>query len=100
MLSSLPLRTTALALLLGGALLLPADAGEKAGDLPRYQLQVGQELVYEGSSQFKHTKGTLDSTNSFRVWDVAANKILVIPFLLDYSARPSNTSRQNAGTPR
>jgi thiol-disulfide isomerase/thioredoxin len=71
--SSPSLRTAALALLLGGTLLLPADAGEKAGDLPRYQLQVGQELVYEGSSQFKHTTGTLDSTNSYHIWVVAAN---------------------------
>jgi thiol-disulfide isomerase/thioredoxin len=66
MLSCLPL-------LLGGALLFPAQSGKPAGGLPRYNLQVGQELVYEGGSQFKHTSGTLDSTNSYRIWVVAAN---------------------------
>jgi thiol-disulfide isomerase/thioredoxin len=68
---SLPLRTAALALLLGGA--LTAGAGEQAGDLPRYRFQVGQELVYDGGTRFKHTNGTLDYTHTYRLWVVAAN---------------------------
>jgi thiol-disulfide isomerase/thioredoxin len=58
-----------LSLWLGGALLLQVGAGE----LPRYNLQVGQELVYEGGSQLKYARGTHDSTNRYNVWVVAAN---------------------------
>src|SRR5947209_5700566 len=42
----------------------PAGAAEPAA-VPRYRLQVGQELVYSGSSTFKYTNGQLNDRSSW-----------------------------------
>jgi thiol-disulfide isomerase/thioredoxin len=67
-----------LARLAGAALLLCAcagrgDAAEPAGKLPRYHLQVGQELVYSGSSTFKHQSGQFTDKDTWHVWVTRAN---------------------------
>jgi RNA polymerase sigma factor (sigma-70 family) len=55
------------------ALLFQGQSRKPAADLPRYKFQVGQELSYEGTYQFKDINNSYDETNSIRVWVVAAN---------------------------
>jgi peroxiredoxin len=48
-------------------------AEEKAPSLPRYKLQVGQELRYQGSDTFKYEGGEIASSGSWNVWVVRQN---------------------------
>src|SRR5262245_33419745 len=62
--------------LLGVVLALPrAGAADSPFPLPRYRLQVGQELLYSGSSEFKYKDGRQRTEKStWRVWVVRENK--------------------------
>lgn len=44
-----------------------------ASDLPRYRLQVGQELVYKGESIFRYEGGAHGTRDSWNVWVVREN---------------------------
>jgi peroxiredoxin len=59
--------------LLLGLLAAPAAAAGPAGKVPRYRLQVGQELTYRGSDEFKYDRGRLLTRTSWRIWVVRAN---------------------------
>lgn len=53
-----------------------ADSQERAklaAALPRYRLQVGQQLDYETSSSQKYQSGEFKSAADWRIWVVAAN---------------------------
>src|SRR5262245_14276808 len=67
---------TALAsVLLGGVLALPlAGAANSPFLLPRYRLQVGQELIYSGSSESKFEGGQSTEKSTWRIWVVRQNK--------------------------
>src|SRR5439155_13612174 len=52
------------------SLLSPAIADEV---LPRYRLQVGQELRYTGKSEFKYQGGEHNYDNTWRIWVVRQN---------------------------
>lgn len=54
-----------------GAML--AGAAEPATPLPRYRLQLGQELVYRVKDEFKYQNGSLLTDVSWNVWVVRAN---------------------------
>jgi thiol-disulfide isomerase/thioredoxin len=64
------------ALAAAGVLMLAAAglrAEENAPPLPRYKLQVGQELRYQGSDTFKYEGGEIASEGSWNVWVVRVN---------------------------
>src|SRR5262245_4468424 len=62
-------------ILLGGVLPLPrAGAADAPFPLPRYRLQVGQELLYSGSSEMKYEGGQHAEKSTWRVWVVRQNK--------------------------
>ncbi|HVX60360.1 MAG TPA: hypothetical protein VHC19_07160, partial [Pirellulales bacterium] len=42
--------------------------------LPRYQLEIGQQLDYETSSSQKYQSGELKSAADWRIWVVSANQ--------------------------
>ena len=44
-----------------------------AGELPRYKLQVGQNLSYSGSDEFKYQNGKFITETTWRVWVVRQN---------------------------
>jgi peroxiredoxin len=44
-----------------------------AEELPRYRLQVGQELIYSGQSEFKYQNGQYGNKDSWHIWVVKAN---------------------------
>jgi thiol-disulfide isomerase/thioredoxin len=54
-------------LLLGAEILV---AGESQSQLPRYRLQVGQELVYRGGSELNSDERTFIRHNAWHVWVV------------------------------
>jgi thiol-disulfide isomerase/thioredoxin len=43
------------------------------GDVPRYRLASGDELVYEGGDQFKFKNGTFDTHTTLHVWVTRKN---------------------------
>src|SRR5438876_9308552 len=51
-----------------------AAAGEQGAKPPRYQLQVGQELVYKSDSEFTYEGGKFRDQATWTVWVVRANK--------------------------
>jgi peroxiredoxin len=58
------------------AVLGPLATARAAGDsdvLPRYRLKIGQELKYQGTSEFKYDSGSLAHQNDFTFWVVRAN---------------------------
>src|SRR5262245_26133633 len=62
-------------ILLGGVLALPrAGAADAPFPLLRYRLQVGQELIYNGSSETKFSKSQSAVKSTWRVWIVRENK--------------------------
>lgn len=48
-------------------------AGESDDTVPRYRLQVGQELSYRGGSEFKFEGGKHVTRDTWRVWVVSEN---------------------------
>ena len=61
--------------LLGGVLALPrAGAANPSFPLLRYRLQVGQELLYSGGSEFKYEGSQSAEKSTWRVWVVRQNK--------------------------
>lgn len=61
---------TTLALL---CLSVPAWADEADQPVPRYRLQVGQELKYQGSSEFQYQGGTHGYKTDWQVWVARQN---------------------------
>jgi peroxiredoxin len=55
------------------ALVATASAAGESDELPRYRLKVGQELKYQGKSEFKYDSGSLGSQNDWTFWVVRAN---------------------------
>lgn len=45
----------------------------RAGDLPRYKLAVGQEIQYEGTSDFQYQSGSFHTDQSWTAWVVRQN---------------------------
>jgi hypothetical protein len=61
--------------LLGGVLSLPlTGAAESPFALPRYRLQVGQELIYSSSREFKYEGGQSVEKSTWQVWIVRQNR--------------------------
>ncbi len=48
-------------------------ASEPSSTLPRYRLQVGQELIYESNGEFKYNGGEQVSEGHWNIWVVRAN---------------------------
>ena len=59
----------AITALLTLTLYLPA----RAEDLPRYKLSVGQEIQYQGSSDFKYESGSFHTDSNWTAWVVRQN---------------------------
>src|SRR5262245_36312624 len=59
--------------LLIGLVLVSAPPAEKA-DLPRYRLEVGQEIAYAGQSELKYKGGAHRSKLATTLWVTRANK--------------------------
>ena len=55
------------------ALVATACAAGGSDELPRYRLKVGQELKYQGKSDFKYDNGSLAYQNDWTFWVVRAN---------------------------
>ncbi|WP_422927735.1 TlpA family protein disulfide reductase [Singulisphaera sp. PoT] len=55
------------------AFLRPTRADEAASAVPRYQLQVGQELKYKGSSELKYADGAHGFKTDWQAWVVRKN---------------------------
>jgi peroxiredoxin len=55
------------------ALVATASAAGGSDEMPRYRLQVGQELKYQGKSEFKYDNGSLGHQNDWTFWVVRAN---------------------------
>ncbi len=53
--------------------LLVSFTPARADDLPRYKLKLGQELTYQGTSDFKFESGSFGSKMDWQVWVVRAN---------------------------
>ena len=54
---------------------LPAvQADETPAGVPRYRLQVGQELRYAGQSEFKYDNGAHHTESTFRIWVIRENE--------------------------
>jgi len=49
------------------------QADENANTVPRYRLQVGQDLKYQGSSEFKYENGSHGYKTEWQVWVVRQN---------------------------
>ena len=49
------------------------DAATSADELPRYRLEVGQEITYESASEFNYTGGSLITQTKWQIWVVARN---------------------------
>src|SRR5437867_1033060 len=72
---------TALSLLASAATLLGAEGNPAGGDaatksqspLPRYKLEVGQELIYEGSSRFHYENGSHGTKDRTTFWVTRLN---------------------------
>jgi thiol-disulfide isomerase/thioredoxin len=45
----------------------------RAADVPRYKLEVGQELVYEGTTRFKYQNGSHGTTDKTTFWVTGKN---------------------------
>ena len=58
--------------LLALLMVIPARSAE-AQPPPRYRLEVGQELVYEGSSQFKYQNGSHGTKDKTTFWVTRKN---------------------------
>ena len=54
------------------ALVTTACAAGGSDELPRYRLQVGQELKYLGKSAFKYDNGSLAYQNDWTFWVIRA----------------------------
>jgi len=65
-------RGLSLVLVCGG--LVAAQATGAPPELPRYRLQVGQELQYAGKSEFKYDNGQHNTDSTWRIWVVRQNK--------------------------
>jgi peroxiredoxin len=65
--------TTRLILGLAWLAFFQGRACEAAEALPRYKLQVGQELKYSGHTEFKYQNGTMIYDSTWRVWVVRKN---------------------------
>lgn len=50
----------------------PASRDDKPA-LPRYRLEVGQELLYRGEDKFEYTGGSFRSRTSWQIWVVRKN---------------------------
>lgn len=50
-----------------------ARADEPADSVPRYRLQAGQELKYQGSSDFHYENGSFGSKDEWQAWVLQAN---------------------------
>jgi thiol-disulfide isomerase/thioredoxin len=50
-----------------------AAAAIPAAELPRYKLEVGQDLTYSGSDEFKYQNGKFITETKWRVWVVRQN---------------------------
>jgi thiol-disulfide isomerase/thioredoxin len=48
-------------------------AAESVDPVPRYRLEVGQELIYRGESEFKYESGKHVTSDTWRVWVVSQN---------------------------
>ncbi len=48
-------------------------AAEPETPLPRYRLEVGQELIYQGGSLFKYESGAFDDRSSWHFWVTRTN---------------------------
>src|SRR5690349_10548553 len=61
----------------GGTLFLAmcvgASVAASAEPLPRYRLQVGQELAYRGSDEFKYERGRFVTRETWKIWVVREN---------------------------
>jgi thiol-disulfide isomerase/thioredoxin len=55
------------------AALHAADSPASEDAVPRYQLKVGQELTYEGSSDFHYTGGSQKTTDHLTLWMTRQN---------------------------
>jgi thiol-disulfide isomerase/thioredoxin len=49
------------------------EAAAPEGELPRYELKLGQELHYSGTSTFKYDSGSFDSSSDWKIWVVREN---------------------------
>lgn len=58
---------------LRSTVLQSAQAAEADEQIPRYRLQVGQELIYRGGSDFKYEGGKFVYGESWKVWVVRQN---------------------------
>ena len=66
------LRTTIVAAAVG-VMISAVSALAQSGAPPRYKLAVGQELQYEGKSDFKYEGGGFRGENAWTAWVVRAN---------------------------
>src|SRR5262249_55076955 len=51
----------------------PVGADDRATPLPRYRLQVGQELIYRSEDDFKYETGAFHYETTWHVWVVRDN---------------------------
>ena len=66
--------TTFAAVLLSSLVLADASShGDEPDAAPRYKLQPGQEIVYEGSYEFRHQSGMHTSTATTTFWISGVN---------------------------
>lgn len=73
-------------------LVLICSRSAPASDLPRYKLSVGQEIQYEGTSDFKYQSGSFHTDQSWTAWVVRQNGDGSWRVLL----KAESTSTQNA----
>jgi len=52
---------------------MTACSAQAAGDLPRYKLEIGQELVYESSSDFHYQNGSFKTKGTTTFWVAGLN---------------------------
>jgi len=55
------------------ALLAITYVPARAEDVPRYQLSVGQEIQYQGTSDFKYESGSFHTDSNWTAWVVRQN---------------------------
>ena len=73
------------------ALVATACAAAGSDELPRYRLKVGQELKYQGKSDFKYDNGSLAYQNDWTFWVVRATTMEAGRVIGRSSSRTSQT---------
>src|SRR5262245_8353857 len=50
------------------------SAGDQAGSVPRYKLEIGQELVYRGDNEMNYDGGQVRERITWNVWVIGENE--------------------------